>query len=259
MLKKQQILTTTLTSIDKSAGEQGPPNRIAPQSDYSSSFLPSTSTQIKTEPTVPFDTHRISTDSLNRMNIHSNNSNMISHADTNGTHIKTEQISPNHDTKIQTTTIIKKEETITTTSETSINGNNVTMTTVELIKTEKTDIESTKSNRPPPIDSTSKALPKHPAVFSSDDIREKMTPILRQLYEHEEGAWFRQPVTEAIAPGYFDIIKYPMDFSTIFKKFDENQYQTPFQFCEDIWLVFNNTWLFNKKTQKVYKAGLKVN
>jgi hypothetical protein len=49
-----------------------------------------------------------------------------------------------------------------------------------------------------------------------------------------------------------------MDFSTIFKKFDENQYTTPFQFWEDIWLVFNNTWTFNKKTQRVYKAGVKV-
>lgn len=105
-LKKQQILTTNLTSIDKSAGEQGPPNRIAPQSDCPSSFLSSTSTtpQIKSEthtpnPTQPvsFDTHRISTDSLNRMNLHNNNS----YADTNGMHIKTEQISPNHDTKTQ--------------------------------------------------------------------------------------------------------------------------------------------------------------
>jgi len=86
-----------------------------------------------------------------------------------------------------------------------------------------------------------------------------MTPVLRQLYDHEEGFWFRQPVTEAIAPGYFDIIKYPMDFSTIIKKLDENQYKTPFEFCEDIWLVFNNTWLFNKKSQRVYKAGVKVN
>jgi len=112
MSKKQQILTTTLTSIDKSAGEQGPPNRIAPQSDCPPSFLPST-TQIKSEnhtpnPTqpIPIDTHRISTDSLNRMTIHGNNSNMISHADTNGTradikHVKMEQISPNHDTRIQ--------------------------------------------------------------------------------------------------------------------------------------------------------------
>lgn len=90
-------------------------------------------------------------------------------------------------------------------------------------------------------------------------MRDKLTPVLRQMYDHEEGVWFRQPVTEEIAPGYFDIIKYPMDFSTIFKKFDENQYSTPFEFCEDISLVFNNAWTYNKKTQKVYKAGLKVN
>ena len=129
---------------------------------------------------------------------------------------------------------------------------------MELIKTEKTDIELTKTNRPPAIESTNKSLIKSPAAFSSEDIREKMGPILRHMYDQEEGIWFRQPVTEAIAPGYFDIIKYPMDFSTIFKKLDENQYTTPFQFCEDVWLVFNNTWTFNKKSQKVYKAGSKV-
>lgn len=127
-----------------------------------------------------------------------------------------------------------------------------------MIKTEKIDIESTKSNRPLPIDSTSKSLPKCPATFSPEDIREKMAPILRQLYSQEEGSWFREPVTEAIAPAYFSIIKYPMDFSTIFKKLDENQYATPFQFWEDVWLVFNNAWTFNKKTHRVYKAGVKV-
>jgi hypothetical protein len=85
-----------------------------------------------------------------------------------------------------------------------------------------------------------------------------MTTILRKMNDHELGSWFRQPVTEAIAPGYFEIIKFPMDFSTIFRKLDENQYMTPVQFCEDVWLVFNNTWTFNKKSQDVYKAGVKV-
>jgi hypothetical protein len=139
------------------------------------------------------------------------------------------------------------------TTETSINGSSTTTTTLE-----KTDIEPNKLNRAPPIDATSKLLPKYPAVFSTDDIRDKMAPLLRHMYDQEEGIWFRQPVTEAIAPGYFDIIKYPMDFSTIFKKLDDDQYTTPFQFCEDIWLVFNNAWTFNKKSQRVYKAGVKV-
>src|ERR1700722_17509681 len=149
---------------------------------------------------------------------------------------------------------------MTITTEKSVNGRSVTtITTSESQERKKTDIQSNERNHPLPIDATSKSLSKYPAVFSSDDIREKMTPIVRRLYHHEEGTWFRQPVTEAIAPGYFDIIKHPMDFSTIYKKLDKNQYTTPFHFCEDIWLVFNNAWTFNKKTQKVYKAGLKVN
>lgn len=129
---------------------------------------------------------------------------------------------------------------------------------VESNTDDKPDMESTSSSRPPPIDAASKSLPKYPAVFSPDDIREKMSPILRHMCDQEEGIWFRQPVTEAIAPGYFDIIKYPMDFSTVFKKLSENQYSTPFQFCEDVWLVFNNAWTFNKKSHRVYKAGVKV-
>ena len=154
-------------------------------------------------------------------------------------------------------TVVKKEEK--TTTETSINGRSITTTTVEMIKTEKTDVDNnTKQNRAPPTDASSRSLTKHPAVFSSDDIEEKMTPILQHLFHQEEGAWFRQPVTENIAPGYFDIIKYPMDFSTISKKLDDHQYTTPFQFWEDMWLVFNNAWTYNKKTQKVYKAGVKV-
>jgi E1A/CREB-binding protein len=126
---------------------------------------------------------------------------------------------------------------------------------IDTIKSEKVEQDS---SRPPPIDAASKSLPKSPAVFSSEMLREKMAPILHRLWDYEEGVWFRQPVTEAIAPGYFDIIKCPMDFSTMFKKLDENQYTTPFQFCEDVWLVFNNAWTFNKKSQRVYKAGVKV-
>ena len=119
MLKKQQMLTSTVSSIDKLAGEQGPPNRIAPHSDYPSAFP---TTQIKTEPmnhhhpnitttmsTIPFDKHRISTEGLSRLAI--NNSNTTT--TTNGSHvdttvIKTEEVSSTHDTKIQVEEFIEE-------------------------------------------------------------------------------------------------------------------------------------------------------
>lgn len=157
---------------------------------------------------------------------------------------------------------MKQEEHSTNAETTTVNGStssgsssSTTIATSDAVKTEKTE---TDSDRPPPIDAASKSLPKAAAVFPPETIREKLSPILHRLWDHEEGFWFHQPVTEAIAPGYFDIIKCPMDFSTIFKKLEDGQYVTPFQFCEDICLVFKNAWTFNKKSQRVYKAGLKV-
>lgn len=137
----------------------------------------------------------------------------------------------------------------------STSNNAATTAESVTIKNEKLEPDV---NRPAQIDASSKSLLKHPEVFSTDELRQKMQTVLHRLYNHDDGSWFRQPVTEAIAPGYFDIIKNPMDFSTIMKKLSENQYLTPFQFCEDIWLVFNNTWTFNKKSHRVYKAGVKV-
>jgi hypothetical protein len=134
----------------------------------------------------------------------------------------------------------------------------ISATTSEINKKEQNDLELGKTDGSAPINTINEPLPKHPAVFSPDDIRDKMRPVLSKLNEHQLGGWFRQPVTEAIAPGYSNIIKHPMDFSTIFKKFDENQYTTPLQFWEDMWLVFNNTWTFNKKTTAVYKAAQQV-
>jgi hypothetical protein len=143
-------------------------------------------------------------------------------------------------------------------TDTSTTSNAATTVESITIKHEKTEPEATAGNRLALIDASSKSLMKHPEVFSADELRQKMEPILHRLYNHDDGSWFRQPVTEAIAPGYFDIIKNPMDFSSIMKKLNENRYLTPFQFCEDIWLVFNNTWTFNKKSHRVYKAGVKV-
>lgn len=57
---------------------------------------------------------------------------------------------------------------------------------------------------------------------------------------------------------YFDIVKNPMDLSTIKRKLDTGQYQEPWQYVDDIWLMFNNAWLYNRKTSQVYKYCSKL-
>lgn len=50
--------------------------------------------------------------------------------------------------------------------------------------------------------------------------------VLSGLRKHEDGWVFEEPVTEAIAPGYFDVVKSPMDFVTVEKKLESSQYKT---------------------------------
>ena len=57
---------------------------------------------------------------------------------------------------------------------------------------------------------------------------------------------------------YFDIVKTPIDLSTIKRKLDTGQYQEPWQYVEDVWLMFNNAWLYNRKTSRVYKYCSKL-
>lgn len=64
---------------------------------------------------------------------------------------------------------------------------------------------------------------------------------------------FSSPVQD-----YFDIVKNPMDLSTIKRKLDTGQYQEPWQYVEDVWLMFNNAWLYNRKTSRVYKYCTKL-
>lgn len=53
-------------------------------------------------------------------------------------------------------------------------------------------------------------------------------------------------------------MKNPIDLSTIKRKLDTGQYQEPWQYVDDVWLMFNNAWLYNRKTSRVYKFCSKL-
>lgn len=98
-------------------------------------------------------------------------------------------------------------------------------------------------------------------VFKPDELRQALMPTLEKLYRQDpESLPFRQPVDPTLLqiPDYFDIIKKPMDLSTIKKKLDTGQYQDPWQYVDDVWLMFDNAWLYNRKTSRVYRYCTKV-
>ncbi|XP_076316078.1 histone lysine acetyltransferase CREBBP-like [Tachypleus tridentatus] len=98
-------------------------------------------------------------------------------------------------------------------------------------------------------------------VFKPDELRQALMPTLEKLYRQDpESLPFRQPVDPQLLqiPDYFDIIRKPMDLSTIKRKLDTGQYQDPWQYVDDLWLMFDNAWLYNRKTSRVYRYCTKL-
>lgn len=86
------------------------------------------------------------------------------------------------------------------------------------------------------------------------DTWEKQAKKLINMLWKVKGAYlFHKPVNpfELGIPDYFQIIKNPMDFSTIKKKLSNNLYTNFKQFTEDIKLVFDNCYLYNGPNSSV--------
>ena len=98
-------------------------------------------------------------------------------------------------------------------------------------------------------------------TFTREDLKNALEPPLMKMYNCEpEAAPFRIPVdpTALQIPDYFDIIKNPMDMSQIKTKLDNGEYKDPWEFVDDVWLMFENAWTYNRKTSRVYKYCSKV-
>ncbi|KAM6904880.1 CREB binding protein b isoform 2-T2 [Xenentodon cancila] len=109
--------------------------------------------------------------------------------------------------------------------------------------------------------SATSAAQNRKKIFKPEELRQALMPTLEALYRQDpESLPFRQPVDPMLLgiPDYFDIVKNPIDLSTIKRKLDTGQYQEPWQYVDDVWLMFNNAWLYNRKTSRVYKYCTKL-
>ncbi|KAJ3164425.1 hypothetical protein HDU88_005302 [Geranomyces variabilis] len=84
--------------------------------------------------------------------------------------------------------------------------------------------------------------------------------VLRELHKKQHAAYnfpFLMPV-DPIAlniPHYTDIIRNPMDLSTMRHKLDAGEYETIDEFAADAKLIFHNCYTFNPPGTDVYKYG----
>ena len=134
---------------------------------------------------------------------------------------------------------------------------------IENIKTEiKKEPES--SSTTPSAPATPQQRPPlgaNKVKFTKEELKEALEPPLMKMHAQEpEAQAFRLPVDpqQLNIPDYFDIIKKPMDMSCIKQKLDTGAYKDPWEFVDDVWLMFENAWVYNRKTSRVYKWCSKV-
>uniref|UniRef100_A0A915L5B2 histone acetyltransferase n=1 Tax=Romanomermis culicivorax TaxID=13658 RepID=A0A915L5B2_ROMCU len=121
------------------------------------------------------------------------------------------------------------------------------------------DIKPSPSSTIAPAPSTSAtsagAKSTNKKIFGTEELVRALLSVWEKLYNTEESLPFQDPVDpiKLQIPDYYDIIKNPMDLSTIKEKLMNGIYKDHWEFCNDVWLMFDNAWLYNRKSSRVYK------
>mmetsp|Transcript_36163 Transcript_36163/g.102236 ORF Transcript_36163/g.102236 Transcript_36163/m.102236 type:complete len:548 (-) Transcript_36163:184-1827(-) len=75
--------------------------------------------------------------------------------------------------------------------------------------------------------------------------KKELEKIVEKIQRKDEYEVFLHPVTEDVAPGYFEIVKRPMDFTTMRTKVAAGQYACWEELEDDLVLMFDNAMLYN--------------
>ncbi|GAA5849464.1 hypothetical protein JCM8547_000461 [Rhodosporidiobolus lusitaniae] len=86
----------------------------------------------------------------------------------------------------------------------------------------------------------------------------RLREVLGEVKALDKQQYFSRPVDREAVPDYYDVIKYPMDWSTMTDKLDRHEYATAADFIGDVQLVINNARRYNKPYTPVHRAAVKV-
>jgi bromodomain-containing protein 7/9 len=79
--------------------------------------------------------------------------------------------------------------------------------------------------------------------------------ILVKLQKKDKHGIFAEPVTEELAPDYFEYVKHPMDFSTIRKKNANGEYSTWVEVKADVDQMYKNAMIYNLPDNFIHKLA----
>ncbi|KAG9348519.1 hypothetical protein JZ751_002255 [Albula glossodonta] len=97
------------------------------------------------------------------------------------------------------------------------------------------------------------------AVPDRDAWKDDCKRLLDYIFECEDSEPFRQPVDPNDYPDYLNIIDTPMDFETVRRTLEQDQYENPTELCKDARLIFVNAKAYTpNKRSKIYSMTLRL-
>ncbi|XP_035886489.1 histone acetyltransferase KAT2B isoform X2 [Phyllostomus discolor] len=89
----------------------------------------------------------------------------------------------------------------------------------------------------------------------SDQLYSTLKSILQQVKSHQSAWPFMEPVKRTEAPGYYEVIRFPMDLKTMSERLKNRYYVSKKLFMADLQRVFTNCKEYNPPESEYYKCA----
>ncbi|XP_029104304.1 histone acetyltransferase KAT2B isoform X2 [Scleropages formosus] len=100
-----------------------------------------------------------------------------------------------------------------------------------------------------------KPLGKGKEIKDPDQLYSTLKTILQHVKNHQNAWPFMEPVKKTEAPGYYQVIRFPMDLKTISERLKSRYYTTRKLFMADMQRVFTNCREYNPPESEYYKCA----
>uniref|UniRef100_A0A452UN98 Bromodomain-containing protein 8 n=1 Tax=Ursus maritimus TaxID=29073 RepID=A0A452UN98_URSMA len=88
--------------------------------------------------------------------------------------------------------------------------------------------------------------------------KKTLLPVWKMIASHRLSCPFLKPVSERQAPGYKDVVKRPMDLTSLKRNLSKGRIRTMAQFQRDLMLMFQNAVMYNDSDHHVYHMAVEM-
>uniref|UniRef100_A0AAR2KVW2 histone acetyltransferase n=1 Tax=Pygocentrus nattereri TaxID=42514 RepID=A0AAR2KVW2_PYGNA len=100
-----------------------------------------------------------------------------------------------------------------------------------------------------------KPMGKGKEMKDPDQLYSTLKTILQQVKSHQNAWPFMEPVKKNEAPGYYQVIRFPMDLKTMSERLKSRYYTTRKLFMADMQRIFTNCREYNPPESEYYKCA----